>query len=57
MLKSAEELRTDLWVEILPMTPLNPGYKKSRHHSFQALCPEQRWTHLRFVIIIFSVEE
>lgn len=25
---------SDEWVEILPMTPLNPGYEESRYHSF-----------------------
>ena len=23
------------WITVLPMTPLRPGYKESRHHSFE----------------------
>ncbi|KAJ3266916.1 hypothetical protein HK104_006008, partial [Borealophlyctis nickersoniae] len=46
-LAAAQKVGSDTWTEILPMTPLRPGYPDTRHHSFAALHPDRKWTHLR----------
>ncbi|KAJ3052743.1 hypothetical protein HK097_005774 [Rhizophlyctis rosea] len=46
-LAAAEKLGTDKWVEILPVTKLNPGYEATRRHLFEAKEHDKAWTHLR----------
>lgn len=33
-LKKMEELSTEQWDELVPMTPLRPGYEETRHNYF-----------------------
>ena len=46
-LAAAEKIGSDKWVEILPITKLNPGYEATRKHLFEAKETHRAWTHLR----------
>mmetsp|Transcript_57830 Transcript_57830/g.159640 ORF Transcript_57830/g.159640 Transcript_57830/m.159640 type:complete len:280 (-) Transcript_57830:158-997(-) len=45
-LATAEALGTDRWADLVPFTPLQPGYAESRHHFFD-VSGFGRVTHLR----------
>mmetsp|Transcript_15495 Transcript_15495/g.23405 ORF Transcript_15495/g.23405 Transcript_15495/m.23405 type:complete len:394 (-) Transcript_15495:136-1317(-) len=48
-LKTANELKSDAWTEIIPFTKLNPGYEGISVHHFEidGKFSGKRWTHLR----------
>lgn len=44
----AESIRSDLWEELLPMTPLKPGTPETCHNRFQLTSSgDKRFTHIR----------
>lgn len=45
-LRAAEALGSESWSELLPQTPLRPGYEEGRRHIFKVR-PSARVTHLR----------
>ncbi|XP_022916131.2 allantoicase-like [Onthophagus taurus] len=45
-LDQINQLHTDDWTEIIPMTPLNPGYLESRHNFFK-VDTKKCFTHIR----------
>ncbi|KAI9000006.1 allantoicase [Gaertneriomyces semiglobifer] len=46
-LKAAEAVGSDKWEELVPYTPLAPGYEESRYHYIRLPDSKQRYTHLR----------
>ncbi|XP_047528746.1 allantoicase-like [Vanessa atalanta] len=45
-LKRVEQLKSDKWEEIVPITALRPGYEESRMNYQKVLCDEA-WTYIR----------
>lgn len=46
-LGAAESVGSDKWEEVVPYTPLAPGYDESRYHYITCLNSTSRFTHLR----------
>ncbi|KAL3864292.1 hypothetical protein ACJMK2_005988 [Sinanodonta woodiana] len=44
--EAVESLHSETWQEIVPMSPLQPGYKASCHNYF-CVDPSRHWTHIR----------
>ncbi|CAH0725354.1 unnamed protein product, partial [Brenthis ino] len=45
-LKRVEQLNSDKWEEIVPITALRPGYEESRM-NYQKVLSDEAWTHIR----------
>ncbi|KAK3094641.1 hypothetical protein FSP39_004317 [Pinctada imbricata] len=43
---AVKKLKSEDWETLLPVTPLNPGYKTSCH-NFHEIHSNKRWTHIR----------
>ncbi|XP_013184664.2 allantoicase [Amyelois transitella] len=48
-LEKIGHLNSDKWDEIVPMTPLRPGYEDTRF-NYQKVVSDETWTHLRINI-------
>ena len=49
--KAVANLKSEKWTELIPMTPLQPGYPETRRHLFPIHeNGEGPWTHIRFNI-------
>lgn len=44
--EAVSKLQSENWKELIPMTPLQPGYEETRHNYFP-LDSNEIWTHLR----------
>ncbi|GBP05442.1 Allantoicase [Eumeta japonica] len=45
-LQQIELLVSERWEELIPKTPLRPGYEHSRH-NYQKVVSDEAWTHIR----------
>ncbi|KAK7792209.1 hypothetical protein R5R35_000491 [Gryllus longicercus] len=46
-MRQIQQLQSQEWAYLLPMTPLKPGYEDSRFNYFN-INNQEKWTHLRF---------